>query len=369
MALEDEIKAIAGRIPTIKDRLATEEATKQSLVLPFLQALGYNVFDPTEVWHEFTADVGTKQGEKVDYALMSGDAPVILIECKKVSDNLSADSKVSQLFRYFGTTQTRIGVLTNGVLYQFFSDLESPNVMGTSPFLEVDLEKLDVAALEQLGKFAKGFDVDETVEGASHLRYINGMKKALTQQFNQPEDDFVEWLGRRVYSGRMTQTAKDKFSQLTRRAFHEFVNDRITDTLRAAQSLTRPPEDEIAAEHSGPAGEESDRGDRTVITTALELQAYNIVKDIILDTVNPERVAIRDSQSYCAILLDDNNRLPLCRLYLDARQKQIGLFDGSRYSSGSLVDKRSPIESINDIYKYSEQILETVRRYLESSAE
>ena len=228
---------------------------------------------------------------------------------------------------------------------------------------------MDVAALEQLGKFAKGFDVDETVEEASHLRYINGMKKALTQQFNQPEDDFVEWLGRRVYSGRMTQAAKEKFSQLTRRAFHEFVNDHITNTLRAAQSLTRPPEDEIASEQSHPAGAEEDKGDRTVITTAQELQAYNIIKDIILDTVDSERVAIRDSQSYCAILLDDNNRKSICRLYLGSGQQQIGLFDGTRYSNGGLIEKRIPMESLNDVYKFSDQILETVRRYLEPSAD
>ena len=194
MPLEDDIRTLAGRVPGLKDRLSTEEATKQSLVLPFLQALGYNVFDPTEVEPEFTADVGTKQGEKVDYAIMSDDAPVILIECKKVSDNLSSDKRISQLFRYFGTTKARIGVLTNGILYQFFSDLESPNVMDTSPFLEVDLENLDAGSLEQLGQFAKGFNVDETVEAASRLRYINGMKQALTQQYNQPEEDFVECL-------------------------------------------------------------------------------------------------------------------------------------------------------------------------------
>ena len=187
MPLEDDIKAISGRIPALKERLTTEEATKQSLVLPFLQALGYNVFDPTEVEPEFTADVGTKQSERVDYAIMSDGAPVILIECKKISDNLSSDKRISQLFRYFSTTKTHIGVLTNGVLYQFFSDLESPNVMDTSPFLEVNLEALDASSLEQLGQFVKGFNVDETVEAASRLRYIGGMKYALTQQYNQPE--------------------------------------------------------------------------------------------------------------------------------------------------------------------------------------
>ena len=139
MPLEDDLRSISGRIPDLKIRISTEEATKQSLVLPFLQALGYNVFDPSEIEPEFTADVGIKQGEKVDYAVMADGDPVILIECKKVSDTLASDNRVSQLYRYFGATPVRIGVLTNGITYRFFSDLESPNVMDTSPFLEIDL--------------------------------------------------------------------------------------------------------------------------------------------------------------------------------------------------------------------------------------
>ena len=250
MPLEEDIRAIAERAPSLREILTTEEATKQSLVLPFLQALGYNVFDPAEVHPEYTADLGTKQGEKVDYAIISDDIPVMLIECKKASDKLVSAERVSQLYRYFSTnTKIHIGVLTNGIRYQFFSDLDSPNVMDTAPFLEINLEGLNPDALEQLGQFAKGFNVDETVEAASRMRYISGMKQALAQQYSQPEEEFVEWLGRRVYSGRMTQTVKEKFSNLTRRAFHEFVNERITATLRTAQDLTQIQEEEIASRH------------------------------------------------------------------------------------------------------------------------
>ena len=241
MLPDNTFNAITQRIPVLRDRLATEEATKQALVLPFLQALGYNVFDPTEVEPEYTADIGTKQGEKVDYAVMADGKPVILIECKKVSDT-TLDRNVSQLLRYFGTTSAHIGVLTNGIVYQFFSDLESPNVMDTTPFLEINMEYLDSRIVEQLGQFAKGFDLEETVEAASRLRYVNGMKQALEQQYQQPEDDFVEWLGRRVYTGRMTQSVKEKFVSLTRRAMREFVNNHISDTLKAAQDLTYIPE-------------------------------------------------------------------------------------------------------------------------------
>ena len=362
MPIEDDIRTIAGRIPVLKDRLTTEEATKQSLVLPFLQALSYNVFDPTEVVPEYTADIGTKQGEKVDYAIISDDIPVMLIECKKVSDSLSSN-RISQLYRYFSTnTNIHIGVLTNGVRYQFFSDLDSPNVMDTTPFLEVDLEDLNPGALERLGQFAKGFNVDETVEAASRMRYISGMKQALTQQYNQPEEDFVEWLARRVYSGRMTQNVKEKFSNLTRRAFHEFVNERITFTLRTAQDLAQIQEEEIVPQLP----ESDDKEDTKIVTTAEELQAHEIVKDIAQDVVDPERVTFRDFQTYASINLDNNNRRPLCRLHFDRRQKQISLFDGSRHSGGTLVEQRFLIDSLNDIYNHASQIRETAQRYLES---
>lgn len=366
MPLEDDLKAISNRIPDFRDRISTEEATKQSLVLPFLQALGYNVFDPTEIEPEFTADIGIKQGEKVDYAVMSEGEPVILIECKKVSDNLASDHRVSQLYRYFGATQVRIGVLTNGVFYRFFSDLESSNVMDTSPFLEVDLEHLDSRSIEQLGRFAKGFDVEEVVEAASRLRYIHGMKQALMQQYNQPEEDFVDWLGRKVYSGRMTQTAREMLSNLTRRAFHEFVNDRISDTLQAAQNLARFQEDEFVSEPVHSSEEDVEGKGPKIVTTAQELQAFDIVKDIAKDIVDPERVHLRDSQSYCAILLDNSNRRPLCRLHFHGSRMLIGFFDGTRYDSGSLVENRLPLDSLNDIYSYSEQIREAVQRYLDT---
>ena len=365
MPLEDDLRSLSGRIPDFKDRIATEESTKQSLVLPFLQALGYNVFDPTEIEPEFTADVGIKQGEKVDYAVMSDGEPVILIECKKISDSLTSDHRVSQLYRYFGATQVRIGVLTNGVIYRFFSDLESPNVMDTSPFLEVDLEHIDGRSIERLGRFTKGFDVVEVVEAASRLRYIHGMKQALIQQYNQPEEDFVDWLGRKVYSGRMTQTAREMLSNLTRRALHEFVNDRISDTLQAAQNIARFQEDEVGAE-SDHVSEKEEEQDPKIVTTAQELQAFDIVKDILKDIVDPERVYLRDAQSYCSIVLDDNSRKPLCRLHFNGNRLYFGLFDGTRYGSGTLMENRLPLESLNEIYLHTDQIKETLQRYLES---
>ena len=353
--------------------MTTEEATKQSLVLPFLQALGYNVFDPTEVRPEFTADIGTKQGEKVDYAIMLDDSPVILVECKKAQDNLTSADRVSQLYRYFGTTtKARIGVLTNGIRYHFFSDLESDNVMDTTPFLQVDLENLEDGVLEQLGQLAKGFNVDETVEAASRLRYIGGMKQALAQQLNYPEDDFMDWIVRRVYPGRMTQAVRERFSHLVRQAFQEFVNDRITATLRTAQNLAQIPDEETTQRKQDleEGNEDKVQADPKVVTTVQEWEAYAIVKALVREVVNPERVFIRDYQQYCAVVMDDSRRKPLCRLRLDSSQKQIGLFDGTR-EGGNLVEHRHVehrhnIESLDDIYQFADQLSEMAKQYLDT---
>ena len=132
----------------------TEEATKTSLILPFIQMLGYDIFDPAEVVPEFTADIGIKRGEKVDYAIMQRGKPAILIECKKYGSSLAEDA-VSQLVRYFGVTDAHFGILTDGISYRFFSDLDQPNVMDPKPFFEFNVLSYSHKAVGELKRFTK----------------------------------------------------------------------------------------------------------------------------------------------------------------------------------------------------------------------
>ena len=332
MAIEDDIQEIAESIPELRSHgsLDDEAKTKQYLILPFIRALGYNDARPSEVVPEYTADFG--QGWKVDYALMSDGQPAIIIECKKFGENL--DAHLTQLGRYFPFTKAQFAVLTNGTIYRFFTESRSDRMIDPTPFLELNLERLDPESLRQLEKFKIGFDVNETVKTASRLRQINGMKEVLRQQYINPEDDFVSWLGGRVYSGRMTQGARDELRELAQRAFNDFVNDRIGETLKLAQSsIGQMPSGE--SEPPQPDDGVADAGARRVVTTAQEWEAFAIVKAILHDTVSADRVFIRDTVQYCAIVLDDNRRRPLCRLRLDGIPKQIGLFDGSREQGGS----------------------------------
>ena len=362
----DEIRTRSARFSTRveywKGETPTEEATKTSLVLPFIQALGYDIFDPTEVVPEYTADIGLKKGEKVDYAIMQRGRPIILIECKKHGSNLAKEA-ISQLVRYFGVTEAHFGILTNGINYRFFSDLDQPNVMDPKPFFEFNMSNFTVKAVEELKRFTKDeFNVDETLEAASVLKYIEGMKQVLIVQLSVPDEEFSRWLTKQVYSKPLTQAARERFSQLVRQALREFIDDRIDATLKSAlarDTVVDEPTPEDASPKQTPF--ETD----AIVTTEEEVEGYELVKSIVSDVVNSDRVHIRDAKSYCAIVLDNKNRQPIVRFHFDRSTKTIGLFDGTRYSrSNSLIETSKVIESLDDIYQHADQLKDTVRRYL-----
>ena len=169
MDFNEKIKDFISRIEIIKDTLATEEATKTALIMPFFQLLDYDVFNPTEFIPEFTADIGVKKGEKVDYAIIRNGKPIIIIEAKSVTDKLKKHD--TQLMRYFSVTDAKFAILTNGINYKFFTDLEQPNMMDEKPFLEVNLLDIDDNEILQLKKFAKNtFNIETISSTASNLK-------------------------------------------------------------------------------------------------------------------------------------------------------------------------------------------------------
>lgn len=131
MDFTESIKQFSERVSMLKDTVSTEEATKMSLVVPLFQLLGYDVFNPSEFCPEYIADVGIKKGEKVDYAILENGQPIILVECKSCSEQL--DKHSSQLFRY-SDFSAKFGILTNGVISRFYTDLEESNKMDLVPF-------------------------------------------------------------------------------------------------------------------------------------------------------------------------------------------------------------------------------------------
>ena len=356
MDLIERMREFSNQAPRRLEHIKTEEATKTAFVMPFIQALGYNVFDPTEVVPEFVADVGTKKGEKVDYAIVQDGEPIILIEAKSANSDLN-EVHASQLLRYFSVTRARFGILTNGLQYRFYADLEKANHMDEKPFLIIDIMNFDPRPVAQLKKFSKSaFDVDRILSSANELKYKREIRLLLEREYNQPTLDFVKHFAKPVYSGRLRANVIDEFTEIVKQAFREFLNDKIAVRLQSAIDSTAGSDDETRDEPEEAA--DPDTQTDGIETTQDELDGFYIVKSILRQTVDPSRVVIRDVRSYCGILFDDNRRQPICRLHFNRSVKYLGLFHGED-------EERVRIDSVDGIYKYADQLNAAVVKYLQ----
>ena len=355
----DRLRDLSALLSKQLEYCLTEEATKTALVMPFINALGYNVFDPREVVPEFVADIGIKKGEKIDYAVFLNGAPIMFFECKWSGADLN-QVHASQLYRYFAAVQpVRFGILTNGVVYRFFTDLDAPNRMDDKPFFEFNLGNFQDRHVEQLKKFTKSaFRVEDILTTASELKYTAAITRLIAKEFDQPSEAFVRYFTTQVYTGRMTQVVRDQFTDITKRALQRFLNDRINDLLTSAMQSTPGPSSSAPAPTAETKAEEEADPKKQVVTTAEEMEGFFAVKSVLRGVVDVKRVRMRDTKSYCGILLDDNNRMPVCRLYLDRGQKFIGLFDEARN------EKRVPIKEVDDIYQHGEALVARVKLYL-----
>lgn len=353
MELDEKLYALSERFKQLRENIKTEEATKQSLILPFFQALGYDVFNPLEFIPEFTADVGIKKGEKVDYAILKEGEPIILIEAKPCSDDLSKHD--SQLFRYFGTTKSRFAILTNGIIYKFFSDLDQPNVMDKKPFYILDMENLNEQSISYVEKFIKtNLDIDNILNTASDLKYLNLTKNAFKDLLENPTDDFVRLLlNMGVYDGVKNQKVIEKFKPITKRAMNQFINEKMSSKFKETLNSTENDKD-LVEEISNQEDEEENK----IVTTIDELNSYAIVKSILRKQIDPQRITYKDTESYFGILLDNNIRKWIIRINLNSRNKHI--FIPNENKKGI----RHDITTIDDIYNFEADIIEALKRYL-----
>ncbi len=358
MDLIDRIQELGSRIPESMQHIQTEEATKVAFIQPFIRALGYDVNNPTEVVPELTADVADRKGEKVDYAIFKDGKPIILIECKWCGTDIDKID-TGQMQRYFTvTTEVRLAIITNGIIYRFYSDLDKPNIMDSRPFLELNLLDIDEALVDELKKFSKtSFDITNILSSANELKYTREIKRFLSEQLTDPSDDFVRLFASRVYSGRMTQSAKETFSDMTRRAFHQLISDRISDRLKSAEALEvgSDKKEDAVAQKDLKAPEEAQKEGSRIVKTEDEIEGYYIVKSILREVVDVKRIFMRDRLNYCGILLDDNQRKYICRLHFNRAQKYLGIFDEQRH------EERIPIDALDDIYRHAAKLNATVR--------
>ena len=349
----EELRNLSTQIAKQKDHATTEEATKHAFVIPFIKILGYNPYNLTEVVPEFTADIGTKQGEKVDYAIFKDDEVIMLIECKKYGADLS-DAHTSQLYRYFSSVHARIAVLTDGVIYRFYTDLEETNIMDSKPFLEFNMLDIQEPIVNELKRFTKPtFDLDAALTAASDLKYTKEIKQTMLEQLEAPSEDFVRFFLSHVYSGVRTQTVIQQFTGIVKRALNQFLNEQINQRLRSAIESGEVTEDAIDVEVPDEPTEEI--VESRIVTTEEELEGFFTVKSIVREVVEPDRIQHRDTIRYMSVVLD--SRKIICRLHFNSARKYLGLVteDGKQ--------ERVEIAGVDDIYNYADRLKATVQRY------
>jgi hypothetical protein len=357
MDFKDAIKQVSGRVEKLKENLQTEEATKNALIMPFIQALGYDVFNPLEVVPEYVCDIGTKKGEKIDYAIMRDGKPIILIECKHWKQDLTLHD--NQLLRYFHVSNAKFGVLTNGIVYKFYTDLETANRMDEKPFLEVDITEIKNNEIEELKKFHKTyFDIENILSSANELKYTRELKEVINKEFTNPTPEFVKLIAKQVYDGIITPKLLEQFTVLVKKSATGLINDTISDrlkfALKAEISETENIPDATTENETAP----SDGAESRIITTPEELEGFYIVKSILRQYIAIDRITYRDTISYFGILVDDNNRKPICRLYFNSDEHKRIAFIGE-----DKKETRHPIKALDDIYLYSEILIGAVSKY------
>lgn len=352
MDFQDLVKQIAERIPKMREQIQTEEATKNAFIMPFIAALGYDVFNPMEVVPEYTCDIGTKKGEKVDYAIMKDNEPIILIECKHWQQNL--DLHDNQLLRYFAVSKAKFGILTNGIEYRFYTDLIEKNKMDETPFLEVDMTSLKDSQIAEMKKFHKSyFDAESIVDNASSLKYTKQLKEIIKKEITTPSPELVKLFAKQVYNSVLTAKMVDYFTELVKKSFVSHVNDVLNDRLQAAISKEEQNEEEKEE-----IVDVSEKDEPQIVTTEEELEAFYTIRTMLADVIDQSRIENKDTINYFAINLDGKVTKPICRLYYNRAKKIIAILDENK------KENRFQIEGNLELINYKHQLIERVNYLL-----
>jgi hypothetical protein len=373
MDFVDEVKSLAAKTSGLLNYIKTEAATRTALVEPFIRALGYDTSDPTEVVPEFGADLdvpGVPKNKKIDYGILKEGKPIILIECKCHTDKLIDGYK--QLFHYGVATDTRIGVLTNGVIYRFYAELDKPGRLDEAPFLELDMLNLQEPLVEELKKLTKpALSVSEMLTAASELKYVGGILKILSEQTdeNKIDENFAKYFFQQLCPDRaFAGSVKPQWRAFTHRALNQFVTEEIKRRLGVSNEGGSPR----GPSTTDPAGTERiEDGDKTppaelsiekqIITTPEEMEGFYIVKSILRGVVEPSRIGHKDVQAYFGVLFDSKVNKPICRFYFsNPKNMRLGLFTSS--DNGKQEEKVS-VTGLDEIYQHADTLKAIVAYY------
>jgi hypothetical protein len=372
MDFKDQILQLSDRIKKQKDSISTEEATKNAFIMPLIASLGYDVFNPFEVVPEMDCDLIKKKGEKIDYAIMKDKNPIFLIECKHCKQDLNLHD--TQLQKYFVASKSRFGVLTNGIEYRFYTDLEKVNIMDERPFLVVNMLDLSDADIEQLKKFHKSYyNENNVLSTANELKYTTEIKEIFNKEIQSPTSDFVRFFAKQIYTtGQITQKVVEMFTPLVKKSMSMVINDIIAERLNTAMKNDEQVEDTTNISSNLPNSPKENTENKLpegivymdkeagIITTQEEMDAYNIVRSILRRSVDASRITYKDYKTYFVISLDNSQWYWICRISIGARKKQIGI-PVNKYKSCDWIQ----IDSIDDIFKYADRLEESIKMAIE----
>ena len=305
----------------------TEETTKQALILPLLDILGFSPYDPTKVLAEFAADFpGVKSTERVDYALYCNGQPVMFIEAKPYVANLT--NHAPQLSRYFNSSLgVTIGAITNGKEWRFFTDLINPNVMDDKPFLTVDFTKNKAEDLTQLAEFKHdNFHVEKLRFFAEENQYIQQFKTVIKRSINEVDIDFVRYVAQQASIPRQLNTKfLESIQPFVKQAVEQSISDTVVKGLSSPTIITAQPVEQKVEETIEIVPESSTLSDivnsenERIVTTVDEQELSRIVIELFPEV---ELVA-KDTESYFSVLFQNKNNRWLFRYDVNRKRPTI----------------------------------------------
>lgn len=349
MDFKDSIKQLSQKATQFKDNLLTEEATKTTLVLPFIISLGYDVFNPLEVVPEMDCALINKKSDKIDYAIMIDNKPIMLIECKQANVNLELHT--SQLQKYFAASNAKFGLLTNGIEYRFYTDLDKLNIMDEKHFLAINLLDITDNEIEQLKKFHKSYyNEGDILSTAQDLKYSTEIRSILNKEVASPSAEFVKFFTKQVYGGKTTEKALEFFTPIVKNCINDIINDIIQDRLSLASTqLSSPIVEEHHSSENTTEVEITEPSDG-IITTQDEIDSYNIVRSILCRKIPVSKIEYKDCKTYFSVYIKNSSHW-ICRFYYGAYKKQLCL-PQDNYSSNVKLE----IQYIDDIFNYTEHL-------------
>lgn len=218
MSLIDELRKISEKIDQQRHLMTTEEATRQVSILPFIRALGYDVFNIKEVVPKYNLD-----GWEADYAIVVDEEAQMLIEVRAAAQALSMARPV-QLLRHIGPPKHRVGLITNGIQYHFYAPIDNHKYVGAELFLQIDLQHFDEEAISNLRNVTKQtFDPRNIVFNATKIKYKNDIRSILEANYRQPSEEFVRFFAVELHSSIMPIGFVEELAPIVRQVFRDFV--------------------------------------------------------------------------------------------------------------------------------------------------